>query len=409
MQELAFKLYIVFVISWFSHLTERLPLLGVVRFDLVLIVIITLLILGSRMPIYDRRRDLDRILAALLLYILITVPFVAWPGSVIKAGIPGFLKAVAFYFITVSLIDTEKKLKVFILVLIAVQSFRIFEPLYLHLAHGYWGSRTHLGEGEMMNRLAGSPYDIINPNGLAFVIASVIPFFHYLSLRSSIWPKVMYLAALPFFIYALVLTASRSGLLAMGVIVAGIFAKSRNKTVLAVIIALVSIIAIANMDAEHRERYLSISKSDVRGSETAKFRRETVKDNFMIAINRPVLGHGVGTSLEAMANTMGRALVAHNLYAEIMLELGLIGLFIFLKYAWSLFSSLISLSRELKKRVDKDDFFVGLTSAMQVWFLMNIIFSFASYGLSSYEWYLFGGLIVVTERLSVENDLAQTY
>ena len=34
---------------------------------------------------------------------------------------------------------------------------------------------------------------------------------------------------------------------------------------------------------------------------------------------------------------------------------------------------------------------------------MNILFSFASYGLSSYEWYLFGGLIVVTKRLATEN------
>lgn len=37
---------------------------------------------------------------------------------------------------------------------------------------------------------------------------------------------------------------------------------------------------------------------------------------------------------------------------------------------------------------------------MQVWLLMNILFSFASYGLSSYEWYLFGGLSVVTARLA---------
>ncbi len=31
---------------------------------------------------------------------------------------------------------------------------------------------------------------------------------------------------------------------------------------------------------------------------------------------------------------------------------------------------------------------------------MNVVFSFASYGLSSYEWYLFGGLSVVLQRLA---------
>jgi hypothetical protein len=37
---------------------------------------------------------------------------------------------------------------------------------------------------------------------------------------------------------------------------------------------------------------------------------------------------------------------------------------------------------------------------MQVWLAMNIVFSFASYGLSSYEWYLFGGLSVVLQQLA---------
>jgi hypothetical protein len=41
-----------------------------------------------------------------------------------------------------------------------------------------------------------------------------------------------------------------------------------------------------------------------------------------------------------------------------------------------------------------------LIDAMQVWLIMNLVFSFASYGLSSYEWYLFGGLSVVLQRLA---------
>ena len=37
--------------------------------------------------------------------------------------------------------------------------------------------------------------------------------------------------------------------------------------------------------------------------------------------------------------------------------------------------------------------------ALQVWMGMNLLFSFASYGLSSYEWYLAGALAEVVRRL----------
>ena len=30
-----------------------------------------------------------------------------------------------------------------------------------------------------MERLSGAPYDIVNPNGLAFIIVSVLPFYYY--------------------------------------------------------------------------------------------------------------------------------------------------------------------------------------------------------------------------------------
>ena len=57
----------------------------------------------------------------------------------------------------------------------ATQVWRVLEPLYMHLKSGYWGDYASLGNWEYMNRLSGSPYDIINPNGLGFVIIMTLP------------------------------------------------------------------------------------------------------------------------------------------------------------------------------------------------------------------------------------------
>jgi hypothetical protein len=41
---------------------------------------------------------------------------------------------------------------------------------------------------------------------------------------------------------------------------------------------------------------------------------------------------------------------------------------------------------------------------MQVWLVMNLVESFASYGLSSYEWYLFAGLSIVMQRIRSQQN-----
>lgn len=404
MKDFVFKLYLLFTVSWFLHLPARFPILGVIRFDLILIVLIFFLIVTNKSGYENKPIDsTSKILIVLFAYTIISIPFAQWPGSVLKTGLPNFIKAIIFYYYTISLIDSEKKLKTFTIVFLVCQSFRIFEPMYLHITTGYWGSSTHMGEGEMMARLAGAPSDIINSNGLAFVIATVIPFYHYLCLSSSKKLRLLYLTVLPIFLYTLVLTASRSGFLALIVILAGIFLKTRKKVAFAVIVTGIAVMALSNLTELQKERYLSISRDDVRGAETAKGRILGVKDNFKLALNKPVFGYGLGTSREASGNFMNIDLISHNLYTEIMIELGIVGLILFLVFIQRIISNFYNVAVKMKEKVQYSSYLKNVTNAMQVWLLMNILFSFASYGLSSYEWYLFGGLSVVIKRL-VENN-----
>lgn len=408
-KQLGYRLYLLFTISYFLHLPARIPLLAVVRFDLVLIAILFgLNFLGKEDKGGRSSSQTNKILIILFIYICISLPFVQWPGSVLNTGIPNLIKAVVFYYYTVSFINTERRLKVYAAVFIACQSFRILEPLYLHQAEGYWGSATHLGGAEMMDRLSGSPYDIINPNGLAFVITSVLPFFHYLSMGASFTYKFLYFAALPLFIYTLILTASRTGFLALAVILAGIVYNSRKKGLLLIVIGVSAVVVLSSLSDLQKERYLSIGQSNVRGAETAKGRIDGVMDNFQVALNRPVFGHGLGTSSEANYNTVGVGLVAHNLFAELMQELGAIGSVIFLFFIGSIISNFRISRKKVYENQRRNNYLINITGAMGVWLLMNIFFSLASYGLSSYEWYLFGGLSVVVRKLSEMNGTSLT-
>ena len=165
----------------------------------------------------------------LLGYILITIPFVKWPGSVVH-NLETYVKALCFYFFVVATVNTERKLRVLLAIYVATQVWRVLEPLYLHIRSGYWGSiHLSLGNWEYMDRLAGSRYDVINPNGLAFVIIMTLPLLHFLVKPDSAVRRLLWAAIAGAMAYVLVLSASRSGFLAFVFLCLFVIWRSKNR------------------------------------------------------------------------------------------------------------------------------------------------------------------------------------
>lgn len=407
MKNFGFNLYLFFTVSWFLHLSARFSVLGSIRFDLILVLILFCIsFIGNSNQNYSDNEPskTEKILIILIAYIILSIPFVEWPGSVLNRGITNFTKAIVFYFFTVKFVVSETKLKKFIYTFLLCQFFRVAEPVFLHITEGYWGAMAsmHTSTGmEFMDRLAGSPYDIINPNGLAFVIDMILPFLYFIffvSWKNKIFSSIL----IPVCIYALVLTGSRSGMLAFGVIIGMICLKSRKKILFAIIAVLSVVVIFLNLSAELQDRYFSIFSSHTKNAATAEGRLSGITADFKVAMRRPIFGHGLGTSLEANANFGGKAQVSHNLFTEVWQELGFIGLIIFLLLIESILSNYLKTTIVIKNTKHVPLFLFEVNNAMQTWLIMNILFAFASYGLSTYEWYLFAGLSVVLLRIVKE-------
>jgi putative inorganic carbon (HCO3(-)) transporter len=401
--DLPFKAYLLFTISWFLHLAARIPALGVIRFDLFLMGLLTVLLFRGTQ---NEKRESDgdrtgRILQVLAVYAVLTMPFVEWPGSVLRSGLENFFKAILFFFFTKQFVDSERKLRVFLFVFLSCQSFRVLEPVYLHLTEGYWGESAYAG-GAWLERLAGAPHDIIGANGLAFVILTVMPFLYFLRALGR-WCRLAFFAMTPVFLYALALTGSRSGLLGLGAVAVGILLKTKRKLLTALLMIGVLALSFSLLSGQRKDRFDSIFNPDTKNAATATGRIEGVKSDFRVALRRPLFGHGLGTSKEANFHFGNSTHLAHDLYAEVAQELGFVGLFIFLLFMKSIIANFSRAQNAMKVRAAKHKFSLELNAAMQVWLGMNILFSFASYGLSSYEWYLFGGLSVVIRRLATRN------
>jgi O-antigen ligase len=399
METLSFFFYLLLTGSYFLHFGSRFPLLGDIRIDLILMILIILLkLLGGNQSSRAIQSKCERKLQYLIITILIITPFAQFPGSVIRHGIPIFIKALIFFYFTVWYITTEKRLRIFVYFFVLCQTFRIFEPLYLHVTQGYWGDRASmLGGEEFMSRLAGAPSDVVNSNGLAYVILSVLSFIPFFIRINYVW-KLIVIVITPVVLYALILTGSRSGLLVLFILGIYLFLKSNRKGYYIAGAVIIGMFMIANMSAVLKDRYSSIYDPNTMNAATSAGRLEGLIGNFELGLKRPIFGHGLGTSLETNYNYEKSALKSHNIFLEVFEELGLVGFIVFFMFLWEIY---IDIFRKRQNEADaRDNRLMNLQEALAALFIVTFFYDFASYGLSIYPWYFIGGLNVSLWRIN---------
>lgn len=407
-----FVLYIYFLIDFFLHLPARIPAYGVIRPTLLLVLIISFLLFINNKKLPKRSDDPTfRSLIKLIIFMLVTIPIVSWPGSVLSTGIPAYVKAVVFFFFTIYIIDTRQRFHIFLFVFISCQVFRVLEPLYLNVTEGYWGDKTFLAGGSFADRLSGAPSDVVNPNGLGFVIVTMVPYMYYLCwLSKNHILKLIALAITPLLIYTLILTMSRGGFIALLVIGWMIFIRSNRKFLLIIFMVVGAIGVWGVMSDVQKDRYMSLISSDTQQSASAEGRMDGMIQEFFVALERPVVGHGLGTSAEAKFNADAGWMVSHNLYLEIVIEIGLIGLIIFIAYVKTIYHKYKKNNCIFKNNsdIDESEFSWRMNAALGAVFWMYIVYSINYFGLSSYYWYLYAGLVISFTNLYFQKNKNQS-
>src|SRR5690554_2031547 len=202
---------------------------------------------------------------------------------------------------------------------------------------------------------------------------------------------------------------SRGAFLALIVVSFFIFKESRHKTALVGVAVMAIVAAFSVMTPVQKERYLSIIDRDVEGGASAEGRIQGMIREFQLGLTRPVVGHGLGTTGETKANKLGRRQASHNLYAELLIEIGVVGFAIFLAFLVRAFKQL-KLLQAAFGRAERTDasFYENLNKVLICLFWMYAVYSLNYWGLSQYYWYLFGGLAIALGRLAMSEKSAPT-
>ena len=302
----------------------------------------------------------------------------------------------------------ENYLKYAVFYVILVTSVRNSEDLYRMIA-GYSGvmavfmahslreyicGRVFVAQGIVRLLPVGVSFD---PNDLAGLIVCSMPFAWILWRR---WPTVPWRAAIVGYVglscVCVVLTGSRMGFIGMAL--AGLLATLASKWRWRMLAAYPVILAAAFAMLPHdRQDRIMTLVDPTRGPKNAigsagNFRTEGFEKALPLFVQRPVWGFGP----LSFGVVTGRGLMPHNLYGQLLVELGAVGTIAFLLIVWGVARNTVEAWRLVRHGETAGDSLPWNTVlASSAAFILLLIMAWGFNFLFWHVWLWFGGFQTV--------------
>lgn len=318
-----------------------------------------------------------KLLWLLLLQMTICIPFALWRGGAFATVFEKFYKGVVVAMLISMAVVTVRELRKLLWIQVSAVALVTFVSIL---------ARHHDGEG----RLSGVQLGILeNPNDLAINIAISFPLGVAFMLHARGLKKALWGAGLVFMSLGIVLTYSRSGLLAFIISVAicvweyGIKGKRRS-LILASAVTMVLGMGIALSSSHYRARVESIVLGNIQGSGdkgSLEARKALLKKSVIIAVTHPLFGVGPGCFVLVDKGWV----VAHNTYTELAAESGIPALLFFLLAIAAAFRNIAKVRKSPQYQDDPEfKLFTQALWAGLVAYLAGACFASTEYNLYPY-------------------------
>jgi len=337
-----------------------------------------------------------KLLLLLFAHLAVSIPFAFWSGGAFTVVFQKFSKAVVVAFLVTLLVDNFIQLRRLLWVQAAAMVATTVASIAIH----------HTVQGRLIGALGGI---FENPNDLAINISINWPLcLAFLLAARGMVRKVFWLMGVLAMLLGVVLTYSRSGLLAMVVAVGiciwevGIRGKRFHLIAAA---ALLSVVGIGVVVATPRylTRVASMFQGNIEGSGdrgSMEARRELLVDSVDEAIHHPIFGIGAGNFGAATLTWH----VTHNTYTEFAAEGGFPALFLFLTMMYLAWRNLKK-TRLLPEYRENPEIalFTQAFSASLIAFAVGALFASFEYQLFPYFMLAYTSVLY---RLASENALS---
>ena len=320
---------------------EYWPILGEFRVERVYMLCFMLVVLLSK----DKHFIPNPLNGAIFLFafvLLISGIFsLSWDAS--WKMIEEYLKFTVFYFMIILCVRDEKDFRFIVLAFIGVMFFYVGKSAWEFFVNGRHTYRME------MARMIGIDLTYGDPNSFAATICYSLPVF-WAMIRFQFKNKWLRFALWSYGLLALVsivMTGSRSGMVTAIFFFIIVLLTTSRKFIGIILIAAMLIVAWHVMPDVLQTRFLSTFYQDV-GPESAQQSASGRMHGFLhgveIFLQNPVLGVGPGNYPLSWDSRM----YSHNLYGQILGELGILGVTSFLFFILILFYCNIKICKKFK-------------------------------------------------------------
>lgn len=269
-----------------------------------------------------------------------------------------------------------------------------------------WATGNLVWENQGIPRLHGSTEMYGHPNSFSGFAVGCLPYtiFLLMCIKSNLL-RLGLCTLLLFSLIIIVTTGSRTGYLAVLIGSIYFFMQLKAGKVKVILLAMISLIIVVSVvPTEYKERFSSIFTGQEKEGSSSESRIEIIKDAIYLYAQYP-LGVGVQAFPKVRYELFGRAQNTHNLYLEVLTNIGPVGLIIFLIFICRIIKLNMTTIKALEKIPPNinTNFLINVCKGTIGYILMRIILGF--FGMDLYEiywWIALGITLAVVKIFHIE-------
>jgi putative inorganic carbon (hco3(-)) transporter len=397
----AFKRPFYGVVSYLIIMMTRpgvfYPALESMRIELVIgLANIFIMIAGGRLKHLDLKgSQISKWLFILLIVMLLSM-FQAFDFSNSWLQMNEFIKIYIFFLMIVTMTDTRKDIEVLLIVFGVVTCAIGYDAIY-NYHQGIVSTRVGLDEYSYAVTSGGMGSGHV---ALANLTLQGMPILWYLTVyKKPAFLKLMGISLFLVCIYAVIISGSRGGFIGLIALFLLITIFSKRK-VLMLSISLILFVSVPFIAGTGYMNYISTIKDIGTSAEgvSTDSRISGLRNGFEMMLRRPLLGVGPGCYPLARKAWFGWGLWAHNLYGELMGDLGLPGTIIWFTFLYSFLKQAFI----LKKIRSDQSRSVWVYDAVIVATILRLILGMTTHSVYIFFWYMMAAIIAVEERIFKE-------
>jgi O-antigen ligase len=321
-------------------------------------------------------------------------------GTAGEQVVEDFFKILVFYVLLILVVQDEKDLKLLLSGFLGIMA--------LYMAHSLWEYSNGRHVYRMgIERLVGVDTTMGDPNSFGATIVYVLPFVAAFWLDPAAKHWRWFLAGfVALSVICIGLTGSRSAF--VGLLLGGLLMllRSQGRLRLGALALLAAPLLWAALPLSLQNRFETIIDPDV-GPENAKTsaegRIEGLRNGVKLWEENPLTGCGPG----AWRKATGSTIESHNLYGQLMGEMGSLGVVTFAAVLCGYWINVRWIRKVYQQHPDwGHDFLYQVAHAIGISVLLLLFLGNVGHNLFRYSWYWYGGFLIIT-RACVEQRLRQ--